>query len=53
MRQAPRIGLVSIAAVLTLLLLLPLAGLILRALTDGDVVTQLTTGKTWEHGLFY
>lgn len=48
MRQAPRIGLVSIAAVLTLLLLLPLAGLILRALTDGDVVTQLTTGKTWD-----
>jgi molybdate transport system permease protein len=48
MKQASKVGLGAAATALALLLLLPLGGLILRALTDGDVFTQLTTGKTWD-----
>ena len=36
------------AALLALLLLLPLAGLVWRALSDGDVAAELGSGATWE-----
>lgn len=43
-----RSGLVAAAAVLLLFLALPLAGIVWRALTDGDVATELGSSATWE-----
>ena len=40
-------ALAAAAALLALLLLLPLGGLVWRALSDGDVAAELGSGATW------
>ena len=46
--RAAQVGLASAAAALALLLLLPLGGLVWRALSDGDVAGELGASETWE-----
>ena len=45
---AARVGLRGAAGLFALFLLLPLAGLVWRAATDGDVSEELGAGATWE-----
>ena len=46
--SAGRVALVAAAATLLLFLALPLAGIAWRAVSDGNVATELGSGATWE-----
>ena len=48
MSRSVSIALVVAATLLALLLLLPLGGLVWRALSDGDVAAELGSGATWD-----